>query len=158
VAAVSVTGSVDRGFLPRSPAQVNALAVDDAGVYAATGGRGGRAIAWSGRGVLRWQRAFDGDAAAIATLRGVTYVGGHFDRACRTLVNGPLGACIGGAVLRVKIASIDRTGRMTAWAPQANGVIGVRALAVDRTRSAIGAGGDFTVVNGRPHKRYASFS
>ena len=34
----------------------------------------------------------------------------------------------------------------------------LRALAVDRSRAAIGAGGDFTVVNGRPRKRYASFS
>jgi hypothetical protein len=159
VAAVSVaTGSVDRGFLPKAPAQVNALAVDRAGVYAATGGRGGRAIAWTGQGALRWQRAFDGDAAAIATMTGVTYVGGHFDRACRTLANGPLGNCIGGAVLRVKIAAIDSTGRLTSWAPQANGVIGVRTLVVDRARGSIGAGGDFTVVNGRPRKRYASFS
>ena len=158
VAAVSVAGSVDRGFLPKSPAQVNALAVDAAGVYAATGGRGGRAIAWSSRGGLRWQRAFDGDAAAIATMQGVVYVGGHFDRACQTLATGRLGNCTGGSVLRVKIASIDRAGRLTGWAPQANGVIGVRTLAVDRARSSIGAGGDFTVVNGQPRKRYASFS
>jgi hypothetical protein len=158
VAAVSLAGAVDRGFLPKSPAQVNALAVDAAGVYAATGGQGGRAIAWSSRGGLRWQRAFDGDAAAIATMRGITYVGGHFDHACRTLANGRLGTCTGGAVLRVKIAAINRSGRLTAWAPQANGVIGVRTLAVDRSRSAIGAGGDFTVMNGAPRKRFASFS
>jgi hypothetical protein len=158
VAAVSpTTGSVDRAFLPTSPAQVNALTVDNAGVYAATGGQGGRAIAWSSRGGLRWQRAFDGDAAAIATLQGITYVGGHFDHACQTLANGRLGNCTGGAVLRVKIAAIDGSGRLTAWAPQANGVIGVRALAVDRSRRSIGAGGDFTVVNGQLRKRYASF-
>jgi hypothetical protein len=159
VAAVSVAaGAVDRGFLPKSPAQVNALAVDGAGVYAATGGRGGRAIAWTHRGGLRWQRAFDGDAAAIATMQGITYVGGHFDRACRTLANGPLGNCTGGGVIRVKIAAINSTGRVTSWAPQANGVIGVRTLVVDRSRNSIGAGGDFTVVNGQPRKRYASFS
>ena len=97
IAAVSGTGgSVDRGFLPRSPAQVNAIAVDGAGVYVATGGQGGRAIAYSSGGALRWQRLFDGDAAAIATLNGVTYVGGHFDRACLTLSNGVHGTCTDG--------------------------------------------------------------
>jgi len=44
------------------------------------------------------------------------------------------------------------------WAPQANGVIGVRTLAVDRSRGGISAGGDFTMVNGQNRKRYAAFS
>ena len=37
-------------------------------------------------------------------------------------------------------------------------MIGVRTLAVDRSRAAIGGGGDFTVVAGRSRKRYAAFS
>ena len=151
-------GSVDRAFLPASPAQVNAIAVDEAGVYAATGGQGGRAVAYTTRGAVRWQRLFDGDAVAIATLGGVTYVGGHFDRACRTLANGAHGTCTDGSVSRVKLAAVSATGALTGWAPQANGVIGVRALAVDRSRGGIGAGGDFTLVNGQSRRRYAAFS
>lgn len=159
VAALSATGgAVDRGFLPKAPAQVNGLAADGTGVYAATGGQGGRALAWTTRGAVRWQRLFDGDATAVARLNGVTYVGGHFDRACLTLANGAQGACTGGSVSRVKLAAVSGTGGLTSWAPQANGVIGVRTLAVDRSRSAIGAGGDFTVVAGQSRKRYAAFS
>jgi hypothetical protein len=159
IAALSAsTGSVDRGFLPQAPAQVNAIAVDAAGVYAATGGQGGRAIAWTTGGAPRWQRVFDGDATAIATLNGVTYVGGHFDRACLTADNGVHGTCTGGSVARVKLAAVTGSGALAGWAPQANGVIGVRVLAVDRTRGAVGAGGDFTVVDGKNRKRYASFA
>jgi len=159
VATVSATGgAVDRGFLPKAPAQVNALAVDGTGVYAATGGQGGRALAWSTRGVPRWQRLFDGDATAIARLNGVTYVGGHFDRACLTLSNGLHGTCTDGSVSRVKLAAIGGTGGLTGWAPQANGVIGVRTLVVDPARAALGAGGDFTVVAGQNRKRYAAFA
>jgi hypothetical protein len=158
VAALSVAGgAVDRGFLPRSPARVNSLAVDGAGVYAATGGQGGRAIAWTSRGAVRWQRLFDGDATAVVTLNGVTYVGGHFDRACLTLSNGAQGTCTDGSRPRVKLAAVSSSGALTGWAPQANGVIGVRVLAVDRALGAIGAGGDFTVVAGQVRKRYASF-
>ena len=159
VAALSATGgAVDRGFRPTAPAQVNGLAVDGTGVYAATGGQGGRAIAWSTGGRVRWQRLFDGDATTVARLSGVTYVGGHFDRACLTLANGAHGACTGGSVSRVKLAAVSGTGGLTGWAPQANGVIGVRTLTVDPARATIGAGGDFTVVAGQNRKRYASFS
>ena len=159
VAAVSASGgAVDRGFLPTAPAQVNGLAVDGTGVYAATGGQGGRAMAWSARGALRWQRLFDGDATAVARLNGVTYVGGHFDRACLTLSNGVHGTCTDGSVSRVKLAAIGGTGGLTSWAPQANGVIGVRTLTVDPARASLGAGGDFTVVAGQNRKRYAAFS
>lgn len=158
VAALSpATGAVDRGFRPTSPARVNALAVDGAGVYAATGGQGGRAIAWTAGGAVRWQRMFDGDAVAVATLNGVTYVGGHFDRACLTLANGVKGTCTDGSLPRVKLAAVSGAGGLTSWAPQANGVIGVRALAVNRALGSLGAGGDFTVVAGQNRKRYASF-
>jgi hypothetical protein len=158
LAAVSgTTGAVDRGFASRTDAEVNAIAVDAAGVYVATGGQGGRAIAYTSRGVLRWQRVFDGDAAAITTLNGVTYVGGHFDHACLTASNGAHGTCTDGSVARVKLAAFSTTGGLSSWAPVANGVVGVRVLAVDVARGRISAGGDFTLMNGKDRRRFATF-
>jgi hypothetical protein len=156
VAAVSAsTGAVDAGFRPTSDAQVNSLVADNLGVYAVTGGQGGRAFAWTSTGRLRWQRLFDGDAAAIARFGGVTYIGGHFDRACLTQHNGAQGTCTDSSVPRVKLAAIDATGQLTSWAPQANGVIGVRALSA--SASDLAAAGDFTVIDGRPRRRLALF-
>ncbi|MEV6493583.1 hypothetical protein AB0M20_33935, partial [Actinoplanes sp. NPDC051633] len=155
IAAVTAGGTVDTGFRPTSTAQVNTLVADDTGVYGVTGGQGGRALAWTAGGSLRWQRVFDGDAVALTRLGGVTYVGGHFDRACLTPANGAQGTCTGGSVPRVKLAAIDATGKLTSWAPQANGVIGVRAMTV--SGASLAAGGDFTTVGGRPRKRLALF-
>jgi hypothetical protein len=158
IAAVSGNGgSVDRAFRATSAAQVNSITVDGTGVYAATGGQGGRAIAFTRGGAIRWQRVFDGDAVAITRLNGVTYVGGHFDRACLTLANGAQGACSGGSVPRVKLAAVGGTGRLSPWAPQANGVIGVRALVADPAAGTLAAGGDFTMIAGQSRKRYAFF-
>jgi hypothetical protein len=152
-----ITGAVDPAFLPRAPAEVRALAVDPAGVYAATAGVGGRAIAYTTAGVLRWQRVFDGDAAAIAIEDGVTYVGGHFDNACRTAKNGVHGACTDGAEPRLKLAAVTRTGALAPWAPKGNGVIGVRVLSVNHATGALAAGGDFTTIDGQDRRRLAIF-
>jgi hypothetical protein len=158
IAALSTTsGGVFSAFQPNAPAQVNALATDGNGVYAATGGQGGKAIAYSSRGAVRWTRVFDGDIVAIVALAGTVFVGGHFDRACLTNRNGSQGACTDGAVSRVKLAAINNRGALTPWAPRANGVIGVRTLTADRARSRITAGGDFTTINGVNRKRLAFF-
>jgi hypothetical protein len=78
---------------------------------------------------------------------------------CLTDRNGIHGACTDGSVSRVKLAAVDTgTGLLTAWAPQANGVIGVRTLTVDPARTAISAGGDFTQIAGRSSYRYAAFA
>jgi hypothetical protein len=158
LAAVAGTvGTVDRGFAGKSDAQVNGITVDSTGVYAASGGQGGRAVAYTTTGAVRWQRVFDGDAVAITRQAGITYVGGHFDRACLTMSNGAHGTCTGASVARVKVASITAAGALSTWAPQANGVIGVRALAAAPS-GAVAAGGDFTTIAGRDRFRYASFS
>ncbi len=151
------TGAVDPAFRPRPPAEVHALAIDPAGIYAATGGVGGRAIAYTAAGVLRWQRVFDGDAAAIAVAGGVVYVGGHFDNACLTERNGDHGGCTDGAVPRVKLVAITGDGAIDPWAPQANGVIGVRALSLNPTSGRLEVGGDFTTIGGLDQRRLASF-
>jgi hypothetical protein len=151
------SGAVDPAFLPRAPAEVRALAIDPAGIYAATAGVGGRAISYTPAGLVRWQRVFDGDAAAIATAGGVIYVGGHFDSACLTAKNGVHGACTDGSEPRLKLAAVTRTGALTPWAPQGNGVIGVRVLSVNATTGALAAGGDFTTIDGADRRRFALF-
>ncbi|MCU7730482.1 LamG domain-containing protein [Actinoplanes sp. KI2] len=152
-----VDGVLDKGFLPKPVSQVFALAADDSGVYAALGGQGGRAIAYTKGGATRWTRVFDGDAQAIAELGGVTYVGGHFDRACTTSNNGIKGTCTDGSVPRGKLAAVDSQGNLLDWSPKANGVAGTRQLAVSPALGAVSAVGDFTTVGGLIRKRYAQF-
>ncbi|HEY0535982.1 MAG TPA: LamG-like jellyroll fold domain-containing protein [Actinoplanes sp.] len=151
------TGVLDKSFLPKPVSQVFALAADQAGVYAALGGQGGRALAYSPAGALRWTRVFDGDAQAITTLDGTIYVGGHFDKACTTTNNGIKGVCTDGSVPRGKLAAIDEQGNLLDWAPQANGVVGTRFLAADPVRHTVAAGGDFTHIGTSARKRFASF-
>ena len=158
LAAVNgASGVVDPRFLPMAPAEVRAIALDSAGVHVATAGVGGRAIAYSYAGAVRWQRVFDGDAAAIAVAGGFTYVGGHFDSACSTSKNGAHGVCTDGSSPRFKLAAVTSTGQLAPWAPQANGVIGVRVLHVNRVAGTIDAGGDFTMIGGQDRRRFASF-
>ncbi|HEU4348210.1 MAG TPA: LamG domain-containing protein [Actinoplanes sp.] len=153
----AATGALDKGFVPKPVSRVMALAAGADGVYAALGGQGGRAIAYTPGGATRWTRVFDGDAQAITVLDGVTYVGGHFDKACTTTNTGVQGVCTDGSVPRVKLAAVDAQGNLFDWAPQANGVAGVRQLAASPALGAISAVGDFTTVGGVSRKRYAAF-
>lgn len=158
LAAVTATrGVLVKGFLPKPPAKVFGLGVDQRGVYAATGGAGGRAIAYTTAGRVRWTHLFNGDAYGITTLGGITYVGGHFDTACRAPSTIRQRGCVGAKVSRVKLAALDGRGRLTSWNPRANGVVGVRTLVTNRARHEIGAGGEFTAIGGVRRERYATF-
>jgi hypothetical protein len=158
LSAVDATdGELDQGFRPSPPAVVHAIAVDSSAVYAAMGGQGGRAAAYSKSGKSRWVRVFDGDAQAIAVLDGTAYVGGHFDRACSTGDNGAMGDCSDDSSSRIKLASVTPGGKLGGWAPQANGIVGVRTIAVDPVQHTVAVGGDFTTIGGKTQKRYAFF-
>nr|WP_296071120.1 laminin G domain-containing protein [uncultured Actinoplanes sp.] len=152
------TGVLDRNFVPKPVSQVFALATDQNGVYAALGGQGGRAVAYTPAGATRWTRVFDGDAQAVAVLDGTVYVGGHFDKACTTTNNGVKGVCTDGSVARGKLAAVDGQGNLLDWAPQANGVVGTRQLATSPALGAISAVGDFTTVGAVSRKRYVAFN
>jgi hypothetical protein len=151
------TGEADDDFVPALPAMVHSVAVDDSGVYAAMGGQGGRAAAYTLAGTARWSRVFDGDAQAVAVLDGTAYVGGHFDHACSAGDDGDQGECNEDSVSRVKLAAVEPDGALSDWAPQANGIAGVRAIAVDRARGTVAAGGDFTTIGGQTQRRFAAF-
>jgi hypothetical protein len=151
------SGAVNPAFRPNPAAVVYGLAADESGVYAAQGGQGGRAVAYAPDGRVRWTQVFDGDAQAVTVLDGTVYVGGHFDNACKTNNNGAHGVCIDGSAQRVKLAAFDREGTLTGWAPQANGIVGVRALTTAPGSGKVIVGGDFTTIDGQLRRRYASF-
>jgi hypothetical protein len=151
------TGALIPGFRPSPPAMVHSIAVDAHGVYAAMGGQGGRAAAYTTTGQTRWTRVFDGDVQGVAVLDGTAYVGGHFDHACTTARNGAQGTCSGGSQSRIKLAAVNGDGTLNGWAPQANGIVGVRTIVVDPVRRTVAVGGDFTTIGGKAQKRYAFF-
>ncbi|WIM96946.1 hypothetical protein ACTOB_000428 [Actinoplanes oblitus] len=152
------SGELVPGFRPQPSAVVYAVAADGDGVYAGLGGLGGRAESWTPAGRPRWSRYFDGDVQAVAALDGTAYVGGHFDRACTSATVDRFGDCDDDSRSRVKLAAIDSDGDLTDWAPQANGVQGVRALTASPSLGVIAAGGDFTMIGGDAHHRVATFN
>lgn len=154
----ALTGELDQGFRPHPTAVVYAVAADASGVYAGLGGLGGRAESWTTAGRKRWSRTFDGDVQAIGTLDGTAYVGGHFDRACTSANVDGFGDCTDDSRSRIKLAAIAPDGSLTDWAPQANGIHGIRAIAVSRALGAVTAGGDFTMIGGDSHHRIATFN
>jgi outer membrane protein assembly factor BamB len=156
LAAVNAaSGELDPRFRPQAPAVIFGLAADPSGVYAATGGPGGRATAYTSGGAVRWTHLFNGDLHAIVVVGGIAYVGGHFDTACRRPSTIRQLGCLGGKISRVKLAALDSRGGLAPWNPHANGIVGVRALASNGRQ--VAAGGAFTAVGGIRHEYYAAF-
>ncbi|WP_203925662.1 delta-60 repeat domain-containing protein [Virgisporangium ochraceum] len=149
-------GAVDMGFRPRPDSIVWGVTVSGDRVYAALGGRGGRAVSYTLNGVAKWAITTDGDAQAIAALGNTVYIGGHFDHVCRTARNGDHGVCLDGSVSRVKLAATDVDGKLLPWSPQGNGIRGVLAL-VANAQVGVVAAGEFTMLDGRSQKRIAVF-
>ncbi len=153
------TGKILTGFKPRATVITYGISVDSTGVYTATGGQGGKANAYSLSGTPKWTATFDGDAQAVAAYAGTVYVGGHFDRACRTVRTGDQGVCLDGSDTRVKLAALDAaTGTLQGWTANANGIEGVLTMATNSSFGAVAAGGAFTTINGVSRKRLAQFS
>jgi hypothetical protein len=144
------------GFLPRPDSIVWGVAVSGDRVYAALGGRGGRAVSYTASGVAKWAITTDGDAQAITALGSTVYIGGHFDHVCRTARNGDHGVCLDGSVSRIKLAATDLDGKLLGWSPQGNGIRGVLAL-VAGPQAGVVATGEFTTLAGKSQKRIAVF-
>lgn len=157
VALEPSAGRIVTSFRPRSRVNANAITVRGDRIYTANGGQGGTATAYSTSGALKWTATFDGDAQAVAVHGNTVYVGGHFDKACRTARTGIQGVCLDGAVGRIKLAALSTaTGNLRPWTADANGVEGVLAIAAGA--GSIAVGGAFTTVNGVLAKRLAQFS
>jgi hypothetical protein len=93
----------------------------------------------------------------VAVHGDTVYVGGHFDKACRTARTGIQGVCLDGDDGRVKLVALSTsTGNLQPWTADANGVEGVLTMAAGA--GSIAAGGAFTAVNGMLTKRLAQFS
>jgi hypothetical protein len=159
VALEPASGGIVTAFKPKPPVIAYAIAVDDGNVYTANGGQGGKANAYAASsGALRWTATFDGDAQAIAAYGDTVYVGGHFDKACRTARTGAQGVCLDGSDARIKLAALDAAdGALKDWTANGNGIEGVLTMATSPSLGALAAGGAFTTINGKSQKRFAQF-
>jgi hypothetical protein len=149
---------LDLAFRPHPVAVVHGVAAGPAGVYAALGGQGGRAIGYGFDGAQRWILTTDGDVQAVAVLGANVYLGGHFDNVCASVRTGTHGGCVDGSLPRVKLAAADLNGNLDAWAPNANGVHGVFALAAVESTGRLAVGGEFTTIQGIWQPRFALFA
>jgi hypothetical protein len=152
------SGAIDHSFAAKASYISFGIAVTGSGVYAAHGGQGGRVTAYSLSGSARWTATFDGDPQAVGVLGGTVYVGGHFDKVCRSGRTGDQGTCLDGGTDRVKLAAFDTSdGELSPWVAHANGVEGVLTMAVQSSLGKVAAGGAFTTINGASRKRLVQF-
>lgn len=158
IAAVNATsGAVDTGFKSEVNRVVHTVTVAGNTVYAATGGQGGQAYAISTVGAVKWTLTTDGDVQAVTVRDDVVYWGGHFDHTCSTNRTGDHGVCLDGSLSRIKLAATSLTGTVISWAPNANGIHGVMALATSLLWGKVAAGGEFTAIGGVTQRRFAQF-
>jgi hypothetical protein len=159
VALDPFSGSVISSFKPKPSVISYGIAVSADGVYSVHGGQGGKLNAYTTKGALRWTATFDGDAQAVTTMDDTVYVGGHFDRACKTARTGAQGVCLDGSDERIKLAAVNASdGALRDWTANANGIEGVLTMAQNSDLGTIAAGGAFTMIDGEVQKRFAQFS
>ncbi|MBA2532296.1 MAG: hypothetical protein H0V23_09360 [Nocardioidaceae bacterium] len=158
LAALSpTTGRVVGNFDPAIRMPVNGLRVSDDVVYVAADGPGGHLQAYGPAGRRLWTASTDGAVNDLAVMDGIVYFGGHFEHVCTTTAVTANGGCVDGQVNRGKLAAVGLKGRLRAWNPNANSLVGAFALRARAGR--VFAGGGWTTLNGgtihQPH--YATF-
>lgn len=133
------------------------LASDAAGLYVAGAGGGGNFAAFDpATGRTLWVGGTNGNVQAIGVVRGVVYLGGHFQTYC-----GPQHGqhtCTT-PVTRNKLLAVDETnGSLLPWNPSANSVLGVFALRGVGSNGDMLVGGDFTSTGQRKQQGYAQYT
>ncbi len=158
VASVDARGAV-LPFRTSVPDTVFSLTVSNNTLYAGVDGSGGRATAIDAvSGAVRWQVTTDGDVRAVVRVNNMVYIGGHFDRTCRSNRVGDHGVCLDGSERRIKLFAVDAaSGALLNWLADADGVVGVEALAANPGLGKVAAGGQFKTINGVAQPRFAQF-
>lgn len=157
IASVDGAGAV-LPFRTKAPYTVYSLTVANNTLYAGVDGPGGRAMAVDAvSGAVKWQVTTDGDVRAVVRVRDMIYIGGHYDRVCKTSRTGDKGACLDGSAVRIKLSAVDPSGNLLPWTADGNGTVGVVTLAASAGLQKVAAGGQFTTINGGSQKRFAQF-
>ncbi|ADD45614.1 PQQ-binding-like beta-propeller repeat protein [Stackebrandtia nassauensis] len=141
------SGAVYSSFDPQDKGLVYDIDAYDGRIYAATGGQGGRVMAYDSGGGTDWERITDGDVTAVSVSRGVVVAGGHFDRLCAGDDLGANGRCLDGVFAeRGKLFAVSTGNSVHSWNPGANSVTGTHFLA--RGGGVLAAGGSFSTFAG----------
>jgi PQQ-like domain len=152
------TGAVRPAFHTSIAYAVRSLSLSGSVLYAAVAGRGGRAVALdAATGVTKWIVTADGDVQSVVRVNDTIFMGGHFDRICRTAEVAAKGVCQAGSTDRIKLAALDPNGGLLPWIADANGIMGVESLAASMPLGKVAAGGSFTLINGAEQRRFAQF-
>jgi hypothetical protein len=128
-------------------------------LYAAMGGPGGTALAYTAAtGVQAWYYKTDGNVQAVSVVDGDPVFGMHGENVA-TAKDTPMSEYGSGArIPRHKVFEISPSGVLQPWAPDISstqGVLGVWSLC--GTHGELYVGGDFTTVNGAQQDRFAIF-
>ena len=152
-------GATVKSFNPATFAVVIDISVTKGRVYAAAGGpRGGGAMSIvRSSGATQWSRRFDGDVQAIAPMRGLIYVGGHFSTICHSGNQQDGGGCTDGSSSRMRGASLKPDGTLGDWDPNGNGKLGINAFDRYPRSDRLIVGGDFTTMGAAAVRRFAVF-
>jgi hypothetical protein len=124
--------------------------------YAATGGTGGRLIAFRPHGpaVGVWEVKTDGDNMSVVETATTVYLIGHYDNIVQ-----PESDCYQycpDGTARAHLSAFDRSGKIIDWAPTANTPTGPYAAVADDNHLYVV--GEFTKINGVRRVGFASFS
>ena len=141
------TGALPAGWTSPIGYRVMSVTATSTNVYAAADGSGGHLVATGLNGSQQWILTADGGFQAVTVLGSTIYAGGHFTNVCSTLRTGAHGACLDGSVQRQKMISVDMSGNLLSWAPQANSNLGAFSMASDPATGRIAVGGQFTKFN-----------
>lgn len=133
------------------------LAICGNRLYAAEGGPGGTALAYTAsNGRRRWYYKTDGNVQAVAVVRRYPVFGMHGDNVAPKR-NQPMAE--GGKSARIqrhKAFMLSPNGKLMGWNPDFSSTAGVLGLwALRGYRGSVYAGGDFTGVHGVKQQRFA---